>query len=188
MEAMTSTPLPRTEDTMNRTFRTLKMLAAAAMALTAMSVALSVAGPAQAYDRGTCERRYGAANIEKVYMFKMNAGEVDFGDLGHLAGAPLGNAVVCWKTNGSVQVIGRLFADAIGYSVFVTAKLRFTHSSGFSWSTDPFSVSGQHAQNIVVDRGASANSGSINRVDIAFYKGDPAWGPQQYVTTITYNR
>jgi hypothetical protein len=51
------------------------------------------------------------ANIEKLRPFKMNGGEVDFGDDLHLGGSPQGNAIVVWSIDGRVAIRGRLYSD-----------------------------------------------------------------------------
>jgi len=81
-------------------------------------------------DRSDCIERFGANNISRVQTFRINAGEVDFGDLGHALGAPQGNAVICWLTNGRVAVMGKLFSDNFGDPQTATIEIRFRRSGG----------------------------------------------------------
>jgi hypothetical protein len=101
--------------------------------LVSAGAATALAGPAQAYDRSTCDQQIGASNVESVDTVRADhgqAGEVDFGDLLHLGGTPMGNAVVCWQKNGRVHVVGRLFADPSDGHAKVTAKIDYFDSNG----------------------------------------------------------
>ena len=56
-----------------------------------------LAGPAEAFDSGTCNSIFGADNVRRTTAFKIDTGtvgKVDFGDHLHLGGAPQGTAVV----------------------------------------------------------------------------------------------
>ena len=90
-------------------------IAAAAIAVAALAAG-PVTGSAEAYDKGTCDGIFGAANVSTT-QFKIDtgsAGKVDFGDLLHLGGVPQGTAVICWQTGTRrVAVRGVLFADDI---------------------------------------------------------------------------
>src|SRR4051812_1017660 len=99
-------------------FITATLLAAGSLA--------ALAGPAQAYDRSTCNAQFGAGNVAAVdYVHADNgqAGEVDFGDGLHIGGAPTDNAVVCWSVNGKAAVVGRVYADASDGSAHVAAHI-----------------------------------------------------------------
>ena len=53
-----------------------------------------LAGPAEAFDKGTCDSIFGADNVRFAVAFKIDTGavgKVDFGDHLHLWGAPPGN-------------------------------------------------------------------------------------------------
>jgi hypothetical protein len=74
-----------------------------ARGLTATTVAacmtVLLTGVTQAYDRGDCVRIFGSdANIARVEFFSANGGGADFGDEFHILGAPLGTAVVFYRT------------------------------------------------------------------------------------------
>jgi hypothetical protein len=73
-----------------------------------------LAGPAEAFDSGTCNSLFGADNVRGASPFKIDTGtdgKVDFGDHLHLWGAPQGTAVVCFQNAGAVAVKGYLYAD-----------------------------------------------------------------------------
>jgi hypothetical protein len=98
-----------------------------AVAVTAGSL-VSLAGPAQAYDRGTCDQKFGVGNWADEDTFKVDTGEVgqvDFGDNLHLFGQPQGTAVVCFATDGAVSLTGRLFADSGLTVINVEAKVTY---------------------------------------------------------------
>jgi hypothetical protein len=75
---------------------------------------VTLAGPAQAYDKGTCERGFGAGNVLDVDTIRVDTTYADLGDLPHggLASGPRGDAVVCWSTDGRVAVVGRVFFES----------------------------------------------------------------------------
>jgi len=63
-----------------------------------------LAGPAEAFDSGTCNSLFGADNVRRAVPFKIDTGtvgKVDFGDHLHLWGAPQGTAVVCSNKAGA---------------------------------------------------------------------------------------
>lgn len=139
----------------------------AAMVATVGSLAC-LAGPAQAYDRGSCEQKLGAANVEEVDTIGVNVGKVDFGDHLHLSGTPLGDAVVCWGENGNVAIVGRLFADS---STWTLAKARITvFTAGGSASTPrDYSIQGRWAQSTVISEVLGMHPGPVTRVQIQLY-------------------
>jgi hypothetical protein len=69
---------------------------------------LSLRASAHAYDINDCNR---VVDTFAIQQFSIEGGGVDFGDLPHLAGNPVGTAVVCWSPGGRVAIIGKLFAD-----------------------------------------------------------------------------
>src|SRR3972149_8707504 len=90
-----------------------------------------LAGPAEAFDSGTCNSLFGADNVRGATAFKIDTGtvgKVDFGDHLHLWGAPQGTAVVCWALSGAVAVGGGLFTDTQGE--IINAEARITYFRG----------------------------------------------------------
>ena len=77
-----------------------------------------------------CDQKFGAINVERVETFKINGIKVDFGDILHVGGAPQGDAVVCWLTDGRVAVIGRLFSDNFREPQTAIVEIRFRHTNG----------------------------------------------------------
>ena len=127
--------------------------------LTAMVVSAgllaSLAGPAQAYDRGSCNVLSGAANIYAVDDVNMDGGRADFGDHHHAGGVPWGNAVVCWAHNGSAKLVGRLFADR--YQGVTEPKVEITYfNNGVQGA--PGSLAGPHGWSF---KGMNAQSGFV---------------------------
>ena len=104
----------------------------------AVGVTVAWAGPSRAFYYGDCYVVFAAANVAKVTPVKIEAGGADFGDHPHLAGAPQGNAVICWSTDGRVAVKGNVFADDFRGPVTATVQIRFRRSNG---STANFSTS-----------------------------------------------
>jgi hypothetical protein len=111
--------------------------------------AAALAGPAQAFDTGTCNEMFGSNNIASVDSFNMEtgtAGEVDFAD-GPFAwwGAPLGNAVVCWNKNGHVGVRGILYADPFQNGVKAQMQIQYycngVHITHVDYDTPTISAS-----------------------------------------------
>ena len=92
-----------------------------------------LAGPAEAFDGGTCNSKFGADNVSRVATFKIDTGtigKVDFGDHLHLGGAPQGTAVVCWQNAGAVAVVGYLFVDTQGNEVIRDVRAEITYFKG----------------------------------------------------------
>lgn len=151
-----------------------------ARSLTAMVVAAgsvaALAGPAQAYDKGTCNDRFGAANVDEVDIVRLDTGqvgEVDFGDDLHLFGAPQGNAVVCWQHNGKVAVVGRLYADPWPSNGFVSASAQIKYynytNPALNASTAWGVTSTNGLKKISIDHAPAA--GYVDRVRIRLYNG-----------------
>jgi hypothetical protein len=94
---------------------------------------VSLAGPAQAYDRGTCNSIYGAQNVDVAAQFTIEtgtAGNFDFGDDLHLFGAPQGTAVVCSTHDGRVRLIGKGFPDNGVVLVNPQVRIQFMGNNG----------------------------------------------------------
>jgi hypothetical protein len=144
--------------------------------LTAMVVAAAslatLAGPAQAYNRGSCDVLSGAANIYAVDDVNMDGGRADFGDRHHAGGVPWGNAVVCWARNGSAMVVGRLFADR--YQGVTEPKVEITYfnngvegAPGSSAGTHGWSFKGSNADSRFVL--SSTGAETVDRVRIRLF-------------------
>ena len=101
----------------------------------AVGAIVAWAGPARAFDYGDCYVVFAAANVARVAPVRIDAGAADFGDLLHLGGAPQGNAVICWSTDGRVAVKGLVFADNFRGPVSATVRIRFRRSNG-AWTSD----------------------------------------------------
>jgi hypothetical protein len=120
---------------MNRMLRTLKMLAAAAAAAAAALIALSVAGTAQAFDSNDCRNMF-PVTLQRTDAIKIDTGKVDFGDNAHLFGSPVGDAVICWSTDGRVGMKGRVFSDPgviFPDSQYATARISFFDINAGLW-------------------------------------------------------
>ena len=85
---------------------------------------------AHAYDQITCNGIFASANVEKVEAFKVNGGDVDFGDDLHLVGSPQGDAVVCWSIDGRVAVKGKLYSDNSRDHQTARVEIRFRRTNG----------------------------------------------------------
>lgn len=122
----------------------------AMMLVAAVAVAVGVlvvpAAPARAYDQGTCNDQFGAANVESVDTIRVDTGSrrVDFGDHPHWGGAPQGTAVVCWHRNGGAMVFGQVFVDGWAYGKKATARVTFFTAEGAARYDDSRSVTDTH--------------------------------------------
>jgi hypothetical protein len=105
------------------------------VALLVLAFAAQGVPTAQAYDGGTCPGEF----RDVVRQFKVDGGDVDFGDDLHLGGAPQGTAVACWDGNvqnaNAARVIlrGKLYLDyrTIGDStVCASAVIKFLNANG----------------------------------------------------------
>ena len=131
---------------------------AMARSVTAMVAAVGslvcLAGPAEAFDSGTCNSVFGADNVRRAVTFKIDTGtvgKVDFGDHLHLWGAPQGTAVVCWQKAGSVAVKGRLFTDTQNDEI-IFAQAEITYFKGdVVGATSQHSVTGNGTANTLVN-------------------------------------
>ena len=162
-----------------------KIVRSVAATVAAAAALTCLAGPAQAYDRGTCEAEPGTATIVDDDKVSINGGKVDFGDILHWGGAPAGTAVVCWKANGGVRVRGRLFADS--NSTLITAELEIgaIRTSG-TVSTMWYDFQGLYAENRVVDFGW--DYGTFNHIRIRLYKWEPGATTRERVASIVVSR
>ena len=97
---------------------------------TAIAALVTLAGPASAYDRQTCDVMFGSANVRSIEQIAIEAGRADFGDELHLFGAPQGKAVICWSLDGRAAVKGRLYADDFRGPVEAIIEIRFTRRDG----------------------------------------------------------
>jgi hypothetical protein len=91
---------------------------------------VTFAGPARAFGPGDCND-VSSGTVSEFNTFKVDAGRADFGDHPHWFGAPQGDAVICWFSNGRVGVEGTLFADSLsGEPVVATAEIRYRRTNG----------------------------------------------------------
>ena len=81
-------------------------------------------------DRNDANVMFGSANVEKVESFKINGGDVDFGDHLHLGGSPHGNAIIVWSIDGRAAVRGVLFSDNFRDPQTATIEIRFRRATG----------------------------------------------------------
>jgi hypothetical protein len=163
-----------------------KKLVRSVAATAAVAAALAcLAGPAQAYDRGTCEAEPGTATIVDDDRVSINGGKVDFGDILHLGGAPAGTAVVCWKADGGVRVRGRLFADSNSALITAQVEVGAIRTSG-TVSTMAYDFKGLYAENRVVDFGW--DYGTFNHIRIRLYKWEPSATARERVANIVVSR
>lgn len=95
-------------------------------------------------NRSDASAIFGSANIEKLRYFKINGGDVDFGDHAHIGGEPRGSAIIVWSIDGRVAVKGVLFSDNFREPQTATIKIRFRRVSGkyTSWTTRSVSSQG----------------------------------------------
>ena len=160
---------PRTTARTKRTARSLT-----AMIVAAGSVA-ALAGPAQAYDRNTCNEQLGVANVASVDTVRHDsgqAGEVDFGDGLHLGGAPQGDAVVCWAKSGRAVVVGRLYADPADGHAKVSAQINYINNAGVLNYAPSWEITGTWALAEREIKNASPAEKYVNRVRIRLFNDD----------------
>ena len=85
-------------------------------------------------DRNDANQMFGSANVESVIQFKLpsdsSPGTVDFGDEPHLAGQPVGTAIICWALDGRVAVKGKLYSDNLRDPQTATVEIRFRRTNG----------------------------------------------------------
>jgi hypothetical protein len=110
-----------------------KLIAGSVATLAVAAGSMSaLAGSAEAFDRGECDRAFGAANVVDHDLMQKDtgdAGKADFGDHAHLFGAPQGTAVVCWSDDGAVLLRGRVFNDPSGGGYAGVAAARLTYDA-----------------------------------------------------------
>ena len=129
---------------------------------------VAVAGPAQAYDSGTCNGLFGAANVADVDPVLVDTGTVDmvdFGDGLHLWGAPQGTAVVCWHRDGRVAVKGRVYADN-AHDIAVRAEITL-YNAGIASTATKYTLTGHNGASRDVSR--LTTGGNHDRVRIRLY-------------------
>lgn len=143
-------------------------------------------------DKSDCDRIFGSANIEKIETFRINGGRVDFGDDLHVAGQPLGDAVVCWSIDGRVAVKGRLFSDSLGEPQTATIEIRFRRDSGALTNPTTRSVNGQGGplfNNRVVEKVSPIGSFNEVRIRLKLFLPDTGLGStSSIVATRTFTR
>jgi hypothetical protein len=133
-----------------------------------------LAGPAEAFDSGTCNSLFGADNVLRATTFKIDTGtvgKVDFGDHLHLFGAPQGTAVVCSNKAGAVAVRGYLFTDTQGGIIFAEARITYFTGPGRDvvGATSQHQLSGNYAASALVN---VRKSGQVfTRVRIRLFRG-----------------
>jgi hypothetical protein len=164
----------------NKIWRSLAATAAVAGSLACL------AGPAQAYDKGNCDRAWGSNNIVDSDSVRVDGGKVDFGDLAHWGGVPLGSGVVCFHRAGSAAVFGRLFADSSTTLINAQAVITYFDDDGSSatYSEDFDSL---YANSIVIARFAPG-APTVFRVRIRLYKREPFNAPREWVATLNAYR
>jgi hypothetical protein len=162
-----------------------KIVRSAAATVAAAAALTCLAGPAQAYDRGTCDAESGAAAIVDDDRVSINGGKVDFGDILHLGGVPAGTAVVCWRADGGVRVVGRLFADSNSTLITAQVEVEAFRTSG-TVSRMAFDFKGLYAQNRVVDFGWS--SGTFDSIRIRLFKWEPFATSRERVASLVVSR
>ena len=144
--------------------------------LTGVLVAVaSLAGPAQAYDAGTCDWRFGAGNVADVDLVWIDTGlgsQVDFGDVRNPGDVTIGKApaVVCWADDGQVAVLGRVFADSPDTVTVATARVTFYDDDGVALPTTSHSVVGTQAASSPMNHGAGNDN--FTRARIRLYSRD----------------
>jgi hypothetical protein len=147
--------------------------------LVAAGSAAALAGPAQAYDRTSCDNLWGPGNVESVDTVHMNTGsvgKVDFADNAHFFHTPYGNAVVCWAKNGRVAVQGRLYADPHAGSATVSVSFVY-YNDGVdltSWRSSDLtgSASDSAAVNREIVHAPVLPKDEYDKVRIRLYSGD----------------
>jgi hypothetical protein len=128
-----------------------------------------LAGPTEAFDSGTCNNLFGAANVVRTTPFKIDTGtvgKVDFGDHLHLWGAPQGTAVVCWAMSGAVAVVGRLYADSPD-PLWVQAEITYFRGDVVG-ATSRHQVTGNNAASTLVNELKSG--GVFNKVRLRLFR------------------
>lgn len=110
------------------------------------------------------------STVQKAQTFVINRDGADFGDHPHLFGAPQGQAVVCWSTNGRIGVKGVLFADDFREPVEAIVRIRFRRSTGAWTGVTTQRVSGNGG--VVAFRPVTVVSprGQFDRVQIRLQK------------------
>jgi hypothetical protein len=111
-----------------------------------------LAGPAEAFDSGTCNSLFCADNVRRAVAFKIDTGavgKVDFADHLHLGGAPQGTAVVCSSKTGAVALKGYLCADSSDL-LWVQAEITYFRGDVVG-ATSQHQVTGNNAASTLVN-------------------------------------
>ena len=129
------------------------MVRSVAAMVAVVGALVCLVGPAEAFDRGTCDSLFGADNVRGATPFKIDTGtdgKVDFGDHLHLWGAPQGTAVVCFQKAGAVAVVGRLFIDSPDEAIFAKAEITYFKGDVVG-ATSQHNVQGSGTANTLVN-------------------------------------
>ena len=114
-------------------FVSVRLLIVAACIISGVAL---VSMPARAWDVSDCNAKFGRTNVTAVETFSVDGSGADFGGLPHFAGSPQGTAVICWLFNGSVGLLGDLYADNLCLPLrpcdplTAIAKIRFQRTNG----------------------------------------------------------
>jgi hypothetical protein len=135
----------------------------------AVGALASLAGPAQAYDAGTCDWRFGAGNVADVDLVWIDTGptgKVDFGDVRNTGDQVLGKApaAVCWAADGQVAVLGRVFAYSGDTVTVATAQVTFFDDDGVALAPSSHSVVGSQAASSPMNHGAGGRTFTRARI------------------------
>jgi len=142
-------------------------------------------------NRNDCDRIFGSANIEKVEIFMMNGGVVDFGDEPHLAGQPQGDAIICWSIDGRVAVIGKLYSDNFRDPQTATVEIRFRRTNGqvTNLTKRSLSTQGGWVSSREVEKVSPVGSFKEVRIRLKSFLPDSGLGPvSSVVATRTFTR
>jgi len=147
------------------------MLRSVAAMVAAVVSLVCFAGPAEAFDSGTCNNIFGADNVVSACTFKIDTGtdgKVDFGDHLHLWGAPQGTAIVCFARSGAVAVKGHLYADSPN-PLWVQAEITYFIGDAVG-ATSRHQVTGNNAASTLVNQLKSG--GVFTRVRLRLFRNN----------------
>jgi hypothetical protein len=147
------------------------MVRSVAAMVAAVGSLVCLAGPADAFDSGTCNNLFGANNVRFAVAFKIDTGavgKVDFGDHLHLWGAPQGTAVVCSNKARDVAVVGRLFIDTQNdENIFALAKITYFKGDVVG-ATSEHNVQGNGTANTLVN--TLKSGGGFTKIRLRLYR------------------
>jgi hypothetical protein len=109
----------------------------------------------------------------------VNHGPVDLGDLAHVSGTPLGRTAVCWGKDGSVAVLGRVFADSGWALSTAKAEIRWFNAAGASGGPITYTVTGNFAASKVISERMWFNGSPVTRVTIKISSTVPGRTPYE---------